>query len=232
MANAGLIMAMTQRFSDCPPHGNFPPGKASDYIRHACKEIKWGDKVVIWCRVSHHTQDHNGNLNDQEQNLRDELTRMGAIVCDIVREVGPGWRGDGLNRAAAIARKHGAKLVAESTCRLIRPFDYHSSKNPDAQAREHDLLCLKARTEGVVLVTLLHPDASPAEERAYQTRRGQEAKGRKGGRPAKQPPGYTIDRFREMLPIVLRLREGGATIRKIAEETGVPRSTVCDWLGM
>jgi hypothetical protein len=206
-----------------------PQGKASNYIRHVCVEIRPGDRVILCCRVSHHTQNQKGNLDNQEENLRGELERLGAVVVEVVRHEGPGWDGRWLVRAAAKAMKHGAKLVAESTNRFVRSLEYHSKKNPDAQASEEDLYALRCWTTGVTLVTLLDPDATAAEERSYQTIRGQRAKDRKGGRPAKHPPGYKLDRRQKMLDQVLSLCERGFSVRTISAWTCVPKSTVYDW---
>ena len=135
-----------------------------------------------------------------------------------------GWR------AAAYAAKHDAVLVFESTDRAIRHPDYHSRANPNAQARDVDLEELRQWTDGVPLFTLLPPNATSGEVRAYQTKRGQATKGRKGGRPRKNPPGYKKQRRQKLLRRVLKLRRNGASYRKIARECGVPTTTLHAWV--
>ena len=212
------------------PHYYYsPPGKASNYIAPV-SVIQPGDKMVIYCRVSEHTQNHNGNLNDQELNLRNELAKLGAIIVGVVRREKSGWDCKWLAEAVEKARAHGAKLVAETTSRFIRNPDYHSKNAPDAQATKEDLQGLAVWTDGVTLVTLLHPDASAGEERSYQTRRGQDAKGKKGGRPRKQLPGRKKERRRELIQQVLTLDRKGWSRRAIASRISVPKSTIQDWI--
>lgn len=202
-------------------------GRASDYIS-PIETMQPGDRVMLCCRVT--TQGQEANLKDQEANLRSVAVGCGAKVVEVFTHVGTGYDTDWLWRAAEAARKHGAKLLAESANRLIRHPCYDSKSWPDAQARESDLWELRQATEGITLVTHLHPDATPGEERAYHTKRGQREKGRKGGRPTKQKPGDKKRRRDELLPRVLRLHERGATLGDIAARTGVPRSTVQDWI--
>jgi hypothetical protein len=65
----------------------------------------------------------------------------------------------------------------------------------------------------VELVTVVDPDATAAEERAYATRRGQRAKRRRGGRPIQGRA-----RFRaKWLPYAERLYAKGVSLRQIAD---------------
>ena len=153
------------------------PGRASAYIKHAPEEIRPGDRVILCCRVSGHVQDRNGNLRDQEKNLRKRAAELGACVIDVETYVGSGRDAYWLIRPALKARERGAKLYAESTDRFIRHPDYHSKTYPDAQARDFELQELQTLTLGVPLLTDLHPDSSPSEVRGFQRRRGQAAKG-------------------------------------------------------
>ena len=136
-----------------------------------------GDSVILCCRVSERAQRHNGNLDDQERNLREMAKHFGVHVIDVVRRVGPGTDPCWLVAAVEKAKRCNAKLFAESTDRFIRHPAYHSKSNPDAQAREPDLQDLQVWTAGVTLVTDLHPDASPHEVRSYQRKRGQRLRG-------------------------------------------------------
>ena len=51
-------------------------GNASNYVSLAANVVRPGDKIVIHCRVSGHVQDRNGNLADQEANLRTKAERL------------------------------------------------------------------------------------------------------------------------------------------------------------
>jgi len=158
------------------------PGKASDFIGHAEKVIRPGDDVVICYRVSEWKQSRTGNLDDQEENLRQRAAELGANVVGVVRHIGSGCDPSWLFQAAQKAKLHGAKLFAESTDRLIRSREYNK-KNQDAQARQTDLEDLKEWTLGIPLATDLDPSASPQAVRSYQRKRGQRLKESRGGRP-------------------------------------------------
>lgn len=207
-----------------------PRGKASDYMTQAARVIAPGDKVILCCRVSKHTQRRRGNLKDQERGLRKEAEALGAEVIDVVHHEGSGWVGGWLLELRPRAIQRGAMLLAETPSRFVRHLDYHSKRRPKAQATEDDLRCLAAWTRGLSLLTVVDPDLSPEEERSFQTKRGQEAKGKKGGRPVKAKPGDKKQRRAELLPRVLELHQHGMSVREIVAETGVAKSTVHEWL--
>jgi hypothetical protein len=203
-------------------------GDASKYIRHAADEICPGDDVLLACRVSGREQNRQRNLAAAVSDLRQQAARLGANVCGTETHVGPGTSPIWLARAAALAKARGAKILAESTDRLIRHPGYHSAEWNDAQARECDLAEMAYYTDGVVVATLLHPNATPAEVRAYQRKRGQRAKAARGGRPAKRP-GYKKQRREELMPRVKQMVAEGASINRIAVELKIPRRTARRW---
>jgi len=172
---------------------------------------------ILCCRVSGHTQHHNGNLDGQAADLRRVAEQSGATVIDRQHHVGSGTDPYWLAPAVALAKEQGAKLLAECTDRFIRHPAYHSNDNPDAQARDEELKDLAWWAGGVTLVTLLHPDASPPEVRSHQRKRGQRAKGRKGGRPKVNKPGYKKQRRRLNMSKVFWMSTVGFSVRKIAE---------------
>ncbi len=112
-----------------------------------------GQQVVLCCRVSERTQDHNGNLADAENGLCQIAESHGVIVVDVVRYVGSGCDPIWLARAAAIAKQHGAILVAESANRFIRHPAYAGEGWLDNVAREVELDELRFCTDGVALGT-------------------------------------------------------------------------------
>jgi hypothetical protein len=218
-----------------PNRRRFEAGRASDYIKHAVEELRPGDRVVLCCRVSACTQDHNRNLQDQAANLRERAEYFGVQVIWVKKYVGSGIDPDWLAWPAWFAKGNQAKLFAETTDRFIRHLRYHSKTNPDAQARDPDLQDLQLCTQGVTLVTDLHPDASPREARSYHRKRGQKFKGNHGGRPPKR---RWKKRRQAWLQLAREMRDAGLSYRKIADRLNargdglgkVCHKTVYNWL--
>ncbi len=222
-------------------------GTASKYISHFEAEIQPGDNVVLWCRESH--RQNAPHLDDLEATLRNAATKRRVNVVGVHRCIVLGFdcsdcsrnrpRGSWvveLVRAAELAKKHGAKLLATETDRFVRHPAYEPKLNPTAQARECDLADLVFWTGGVPLLTLLHPDSPPSKVKSNQSKRGQQAVGHKGGRPpVAEPiakPGDKKRRREEMLPLVLKLHSRGLKLGQIAGETDVPRRTVSRWIAI
>jgi hypothetical protein len=187
--------------------------------------------------VSHRTQDHQGNLDDQEHNLRQAVEEQGGVVLYAAKHVGSGRDRSWLQEHANNSKQQGALLLAETTCRFARHLFYHSQDNPDQQANEADLDNLRRWTLEVPLMTHLHPDATPAEVRSYQRRRGQRSKGR-GGRPRKSDsgPGHRKRRRQQFQGRVRELAGLGYSSRDIAgrisRESGgrITHTTILNWL--
>ncbi len=213
----------------------FEAGRASDYIKHAPDELKPGDRVILCCRVSGCTQNHAGNLADSEANLTERAKQLGVKIIAVKKHVGSGTDPYWLAWAVWFAKQNGAKLFAETTDRFIRHPAYHSKHNPNLQARDIDLQDLQSWTNGVTLVTDLHPDASPETTRSYQRKRGQVCKCNRGGRPTK--PKWT-QRRKAWLPLAMKMRDAGLSYRQIADllnargdgYQNVSPMTVCNWL--
>ena len=191
------------------------PGDASHYIKWAPDVIAKGTKVVIAARVSTGQQNRRQNLADQVGHLSRWVADSGALVVgDPVEHVGSGADPSWLPGAALLARQHGAVILAESVDRLIRNPDFNPKTCPDAQPREADLEELRVWTDGVILATLIHPNATPAEIRSFQRRRGQEAKGHRGGRPRKR---RWKERRLARIDLARRMRDDGWSCRQIAD---------------
>jgi hypothetical protein len=206
------------------------PGDARRVLRHADDEIQRGDRVVLACRVSERVQNHRGNLNDSERSLRKYVAARGATVVGVVRTVGSGQHATWVRRGAELCKEHGAKLLAESTDRLIRSARFDTEDAPDAQANDQELGYLNVMLDGVVAATVLPPDAPARNVRSFQRRRGQVEKGAKGGRPRNAVPGYKKQRRLEKLPEVLQLHAAGQSLGQIEDSTGVPKQTVREWI--
>ena len=215
------------------------PGKASIYICHAPDAIGPGDPVIICPRVSRCAQGRNGNLANQEANLRAEAKRLRAKVVGVEACVGDAYDPTWLSWALALAEQKAAKLLFESTDRIIRTPAFHSSRSPNSQPTELDFKMLRQYADSVTLATVLHPDATPSEVRSYQRKRGQAAKGRKGGRPPKQP--RQAWKLRKQAPnqLAKELHDNGLSYRLVAlllntrGNDGFPdvsHTTILNWL--
>ena len=208
-------------------------GWAGDYFYHLTDLVRQGQGllVVLYCRVSGRAQNWKGNLDDQERRLRREAKRLGLLVVACYREVSSGWTDNRPNLAAAAKRAlaEGAVVLAQSRGRLIRSIYFDTFINPYAYPTVAEFDELQRQTKGVKLATLLDPDVTSRQERAFETRRGLRSKGC-GGRPATNKAGYKKERRLAKLPRALRMRACGATVRRIAASTGVPASTLQGWL--
>jgi hypothetical protein len=79
-------------------------------------------------------------------------------------------------------RKKVKVLVAETPDRFLRHPEWTPHRQ-DLQPSQQDWEKLKQITGDLILVTLIDPSSSSSDMRSQQTKRGQEQKGRKGGRP-------------------------------------------------
>lgn len=213
------------------------PGKASNYISFFPKLVRETKEaillVILFARVSSCAQHYKGNLRGQFNWLQKRLKRYGNVrIIAEIKDVASGWKEerDGLKRAAAIALKNGAIILTETTDRYIRSPYYHSQKNPSVQPTDAEYMDLIQSLDGVVLATMLHPDTHWKKVRSHQSKRGQQTKGNKGGRPKINEPGYKKKRRLEKLPLVLQLHNRGVTLGDIHVLTGIPKSTVWYWV--
>jgi len=204
-------------------------GQASTYIR-PIDAIGPGDSVVLWCRVSSGPQDANGNNADQEAELRAAVRARGGTVVDVRTYAGTAGSADAqLYRAANAASRANAVLLAESTSRFARHPEYHPKRRPHLRAGFTQLHDLRWVCGDVTLVTLHDPDISWREERALQSRRGQQQKGNKGGRPTKREHGYKKRLRRLMLSKVFWLSKTGLSVRRIATILGHHPNQIQRW---
>jgi DNA invertase Pin-like site-specific DNA recombinase len=203
-------------------------GRASDFLELA--DIRPGVKVVLCCRVSTPAQEYRGNGKDQEVNLRKIVEQVGGEVVGVGHHTGKGFDPRWLLPVAALARRLGAILLAESADRYLRSFSYHSSRNPNSQPMLRDFEELRWLLGGVTAATVLHPDGTPRKVRSYQRRRGQRAKGRSCGRPVMRAAGYKKERLLQLRPRAVELRRSGMSIREVAAKLDVPVMTCWRWV--
>lgn len=158
-------------------------GQASDFLFHLPDlEEPELPPVVLYVRVSTANQAKDGNLREAVEDATRQLAKLGVDPIKTFKGVEGGRLRDDrpmLGAALAYARRHGAILVAPSRDRFIR-----GKLAGPACRRHHELPSvaeyrwLLRLADSVALATLIHPDA---DARGQQTRRGQAAKGRRGG---------------------------------------------------
>lgn len=177
--------------------------------------------VLIYGRESSRKQSK--NLEPQISELKKSVETLGFRVMDSFAEIAPGWMDDRteFSRVIAKAKELGLAIVAEATSRFWR-----NPHRNDGFLSLLDIERLMAETDGVQLVTLLHPDTPEKEVRRYQTKRGQVGKNRRGGRPKLS----AMERRLKMRPLVIEMWADGFSKRRIHRELGVPQTTVWKWI--
>ena len=216
-------------------------GQAHTFIKPLA--INRGDPVVLCVRVSRCQQHHRGNLDAQAAHLWAEVEARGGVVVGEHRHVGSGFDPYWLMAAARRARDAGAVLVARTVSRFIRGWRYHSADRPNARPRTAELDELRDATLGVPLMTLLPPTATPAEERAFETRHGHAPPGRPRRAAVEDAPpvrSRTQGKVRReaLLPAVLDMHARGMSTRQIAAALAALNSghqppypkTVLNWI--
>ncbi len=86
-----------------------------------------------------------------------------------------------------------------------------------------------ADAEGVLLATIVHPDASPEVVTSFQSKRGQCGREKFGGHPL-IPQLSKKDRRLTTKPKALAMRAEGRSIRQISAQLDIPASTIQGWL--
>lgn len=206
------------------------PGRARRYIKRFA--VHPGQIFMLVRRVSTQQQNKTQNLADQESNLWEQVTSRGgiAVTLDCGEFEGSGYDPYWISDLARIAKATGATLLAESTDRFVRNVHFHPKKFPQLRATDAELKELIRCTFGVPLMSWLDPDMPLSKVKSFQTKRGQRAKGRKGGRPRNQLPGYKKARKDAKLKKVLFYDWIGASLRGIEKRTGVPFKTAQRWI--
>lgn len=183
--------------------------------------------VVLLCRVSTDDQDANRNLDDGTMHAWRHLRAMGCrpVTMDEGVETSNIFSNRTiLEQAIEEARRLGAMLVAPSRDRFIRSRSFgrgQTAKGEPPCVHEYEQLIHMA--EGVLLATLLPPDEP---SRSRRIKRGQDAKGRKGGRPRKNASGDKKDRRERLKPHAAELLKKGMSQRAVAAVSGIRESTL------
>jgi hypothetical protein len=220
----------------------FRAGIATDFMvslrKHLARDRS--PAVVLYTRVSQYHQKKRGNLVESMKQLRADVSKSGCNILGEYQGVENGSSKEefrsALDRAVACAKANNAVIVAPSRCRFIRDSSYNGTNASDAptiaEYRE-----LKRIVGQVPLVTVLHPNK---HARFEQVQRGQQQKGRMGGRPrtGTRGAGATKLRREKYLLWVCTRRESGWSLRRIAAELSRRRSgfpaptamTISNWL--
>jgi hypothetical protein len=140
-----------------------------------------------------------------------------------------------IEAACALQLEHpSAKVivVTDTRNRFLRGPQYNGRSSTDPPT-EGQLRALAQRARGVTLATLLDPDMSFSAVRRYETNIptmiGVQS-GKRVGRPKKPASVRKTERREQHIGEVRRLHQDGRSIRSIAEDSGVPASTLSLWL--
>lgn len=182
--------------------------------------------VVLYIRVSSPKQ--TPNLPGQKMKLIAELEARGFQVAACFVDVESGWSECRTNFLSAIfkAKRMNAIVVAECVNRLWRSYRKKDRTIPPLSIVGLERLLFEA--DGVPLATLLHPNTPEGKVRGFQTKRGQEGKGRRGGRPKELTP-IKARRLR-LSPVAVKLRDDRLSFGQIAKKLRLPKTTVAMWI--
>lgn len=190
-----------------------------------------GIKVVIYARVSGRAQ-RTRSLQRQIDYARRVVEAAGGEVVSVFSEVASGWVADPKGRpqlegAARLAAASGAVIVATTVSRFVRSADFDTRTNQDAVPTDYEMLSIMRLVGGKVdLATILNPDATPSEVRAFESNRG----GNRGGRPKTKYAGYKKDVQKAKMPLLLDYFLRSGSKKDAAKRAGVARTTAREWL--
>lgn len=182
--------------------------------------------LVLLNRVSTRRQERAGHLDDDRRSCLEHLS--GCNVIKLFGEVGSGKLGPHrtvLKKAIKCAKRHGAVVVVSSRDRLIRAQDFDGTNQSD-DPTEEEYLALTKMARGVKLASILAPWK---RGRSAQIKRGQKARGNRGGRPPKKTPGYKKRWRKKKQPLVIASMSQGRSIRQTAALHDVKPPTVHLW---
>lgn len=216
------LRALVARRREEFEHRNYAP----DYInKYSCNS---GDRFVIFARES--TPQQESNIEGQTQELKDKVNFCSGIVVEIIQHIGNGSDCIGLKKAIMTAKKLKAILLVESVGRLVRNRSYHPVHYPHLLPEKGQFDEIRSIAPNVQIMSGLDPSAAPQEIRSNETKRGQKAKGNKGGRPKKNKPGYKKKIREEKLGAAIKCREEGYSLSAISRKLEVKKSTIQYWM--
>ncbi len=187
---------------------------------------RYPDKnLVFYHRLSSPGQGSKGKLAEKTLAAENELlaltTGTGSRLLWVVKCIEEGKMSTPSRKlidAAAFAAERGAILVAADLSRFIRSEAYHRCTNSDAEPTQKELAQLGRLTNGVILATILHPNATESERHSLATKRTG-----KCGRPPKIRDSKTALRMMYALA-------DGASLATVSKLFGLTKSCVQRWL--
>lgn len=186
---------------------------------HGIQSIQAGDVVLLVARGSRPTQQP--NLESELEALAEAVRRRGArpvTDASVSKRIGRGYDNDAdqepwstwLANVADTARREGCDMVlAETVDRFVRHPQY-SNRQQHWVAGTSQLLRVRRATDGMKLVTLAAPTASPSENRSVQTSRGIRA-------AAPPPPGHKKCFRKHAKPTAQQLGKRNWSLQEIKE---------------
>lgn len=201
-------------------------------------------KAVLYMRESTWRQQQGGNLKNRLDELRRRIRNYGIQVLDEFTEVISGRNLDdrsGLVDAIEATREFQkcfpddtTVLVTDTRNRFIRGLQYNGQASTD-EILPIQWADLAKMAQGVMLATVIPPDASFKRVKQYEIEPARQA-GKPFGRPKgsckrkRCKPGAMLRRRERLLPQVHRLHDRGESQRSIAKKLKVSNSTISDWL--
>jgi len=193
--------------------------RASNFLQHADADARAGDRVLLVARESptKNKKEDLRRLKNQVRDLRRAAAERQLLVVGVIARICSGKDPRWLIEVGAAAKKFGpdVKALFQRSNRIARPDAFHPQNNSGALPTEQEwqdvLLCL----DGVVPMTLLHPDATNREDASYRSTYGQDVTGNKGGGSRKS-----------RIADALGEHSASGRIRPVAKRYGIPKSTL------
>lgn len=191
----------------------FTAGIASEFLQRLAPfaEQEGHRPLILYCRVSTQTQAGKGNLREQEKEALEKLWAMGYVSApeiSVFKGVESGHIQEDrtiLEQAIAEARKRGATIVAVHRDRLVRNQFFKGGKSKTEPPTIGEYRRLVQFAGDVPLATITDPDSRAA--RSQQIKRGQRAKGRRGGRPTKVRQPIEGEQRKSLDAVLRKMRE-------------------------
>jgi len=196
-------------------------------------------RAICYMRASTWRQREGGNLDRRMQHLRQALRQKNIPIVAEYTECFSGRKLDRrlkLKKAIRHARhliRQGKMVAIVSDCRnrFLRGTFYDRTPSTEKPLADQ-WRKLKKMANGVQLATLIEPDKPFNQVRTFEMCVAEQA-GRHIGRPKnkiKPTPGAKKQKREQLRPLVLELWQNGISVRVIAKQLGLPKSTVGDWL--
>ncbi len=201
--------------------------KPSDFILPFEKRPR-NKPALIVARVSGRFQRSKGNLDDQIDHLLSVAKAHKIEVAGVIPHTGSGKQIEWLSSAIEQAKPINAFLLAESMDRLMRPRSF-SLLTKNSPYSPQELQRLQEMLDGVITVTLIHPDTKYTEVISSQTKRGLSQKESRG-------VGFRKRRRELMMEEAVEMNSVGFSTREIAYllslecDMKVSHTTIANWL--